>query len=71
MSDNVKPDLTNDEDEDLTNDEDEDYVEYESDDDVINEDPTALKEESIPNEFREYITESKKNLGSFFLNFGF
>ena len=64
MSDNVKPDLTNDEDEDLTNDEDEDSVEYESDDDVINEDPTALKEESIPNEFRNYTTESKKKLYS-------
>ena len=42
-------------------DEDPDKIEYE-DEEYLNEDPTALKEESIPNEFREYITESKKKL---------
>jgi hypothetical protein len=54
MSDKVKTDLTK-------TYEDEDSVEYE-DDDVINEDPTALKEESIPNEFREHISQSKQKL---------
>ena len=64
MSDNVKPDLTNDEDEDLTNDEDEDFVEYEEDTNDTNEDSTALTQELVSDEFRNYTTESKKKLYS-------
>lgn len=40
-----------------------DIIEYE-DEDVINEDPTALTQELVSDEFRNYTTESKKKLYS-------
>lgn len=40
--------------------EDEDKIEHEEDD--INEDPTALTQESLPDDFCEHIIESKKKL---------